>query len=189
MKRKRKSKKQQPNSAMTAFAAILVAGLIASTAATYMSPMQPDYDMDAYRKVIEEICKKKKEPKPQKPITADNNAGNLRGANGEFKTFRTAKQGYDALVSDIKTKISGDSRMMKAKLGENYKPTLKNVLTVYAPPTENNTKHYISFVASRANINPNKPLTIKQAYRIVPHMIVMEKGHKGAAKFKQYVMR
>lgn len=60
---KRKSKKQQPNSAMTAFAAILVAGLIATTAATYISPMQPDYDMDAYRKVIEQITNQDKPTK------------------------------------------------------------------------------------------------------------------------------
>ena len=60
---KRKSKKQQPNSAMTAFAAILVAGLIVTTAATYMSPMQPDYDVDAYRKVIEQITNQDKPTK------------------------------------------------------------------------------------------------------------------------------
>ena len=118
-----------------------------------------------------------------------NNPGNLRGRDGEFQAFSTPKQGYDALVKDIKIKVSGNSGMMKAKLGNSYKPTLKNVLGVYAPPSENNTKHYINFVAARAKINPNKILKVSDVRKIVPHMIVMEKGHKTARIYQQFASK
>lgn len=59
----RKRKKQQPNSAMTAFAAILTAGLLTITGAVYMSPMQPDYDMESHRAVINRIIEQDKPTK------------------------------------------------------------------------------------------------------------------------------
>lgn len=118
-----------------------------------------------------------------------NNPGNLRGHDGEFQAFKTPKEGYNALVRDLKIKVSGNSGMMKAKLGSNYKPTLKNVLRVYAPPSENNTKHYIGFVSSRAKINPNKILTVSDVRKIVPHMIVMEQGHQTARIYQQYASK
>ena len=119
----------------------------------------------------------------------NNNPGNLRGRGGEFQAFKSPKEGYNALVRDLKVKVSGNSGMMKAKLGKNYKPTLKNVLRVYAPPSENNTKHYISFVAKRAKINPNKILTVSDVRKIVPHMIVMEKGRQTARIYQQFASK
>lgn len=119
----------------------------------------------------------------------DNNAGNLRDKAGNFQTFATPKAGYVALEKDIKIKLSGKSPAMKAKLGAKYKPTLKNVLHVYAPPHENNTKNYIKFVAKKAKISPDKVLTVADANRIIPHIITMEKGSKKAKIFTQYAKR
>lgn len=119
----------------------------------------------------------------EKPV---NNPGNLRRGDGSFYHYRSPKEGYLAMKKDIQLKISGDSSSMKAKLGDNYKPTIKNLLKVYAPPHENDTKHYVKFVSTRAGISPDKPLKLADANRIIPHMILLEKGHKEAKIYQQF---
>lgn len=119
----------------------------------------------------------------EKPV---NNPGNLRRGDGSFYHYRSPKEGYLAMKRDIQLKIAGESSSMKAKLGENYRPTIKNLIEVYAPPHENDTKHYINFVSTRARIAPDKPLKISDANRIIPHMILLEKGHKEARIYQQF---
>lgn len=131
-------------------------------------------------------------PKPLKSAVKTaglNNAGNLRGADGEFVSFPSKRAGVEAMRADIVAKISGESRMMQARYGSGYKPTLEKVIAVYAPPTENNTAHYINFVAKRAGINPKRKLSIADAKRIIPHMITLEQGSKKAQKYQQYAMQ
>lgn len=163
---------------------MLLAAFAVATTSTPNS--KPKKQMSFGEFVQKQVAAYDAETKPVILHTVDNNPGNLRHSNGDFQNFSTPKEGYNALLRDIKIKLSGESRMMKAKLGDNYKPTLKNVLKVYAPPHENDTKNYINFVAKKAKINPNKVLTPKYAYKIVPHMIVMEKGHKKAQKYQQF---
>lgn len=115
-----------------------------------------------------------------------NNAGNLRGKDGGFRSFATPEEGYNALVGDITAKVTGNSPAMRSKLGDNYQPTISNLISVYAPPTENDTQNYINFVAKDSGIDPNTPLTKDDINRIIPSMIKMEKGAKGAEVFKQY---
>jgi hypothetical protein len=115
-----------------------------------------------------------------------NNAGNLRGKDGNFRKFATPEEGYKALVGDITAKVSGNSKAMKAKYGKDYTPTLNSLISVYAPPTENNTQNYVDFVAKRTGIDPNQALTTADVNKIVPHMVEMEHGAKGAEKYKQY---
>lgn len=124
--------------------------------------------------------------KPSPTVSPLNNAGNLRDKNGNFRMFKTKKEGYIALVDDINIKVLGKSPMMKAKFGKNYKPTIKNIISVYAPPNENNTKKYIKFISTRSKINENKVLNVSHIKKIIPHIIVMEKGHNNAKVFQQF---
>jgi hypothetical protein len=114
------------------------------------------------------------------PKTKCYNAGNIRGRDGEFICFKTKRESFRALVRDIHVKISGKSRMMKAKLGSDYNPTIRNILNVYSPPTENDTSNYVRFVSKHSRIAPDKRLTVADINRIIRPMIIMEKGHNRA---------
>ncbi len=112
-----------------------------------------------------------------------NNAGNIRDSSGNFASYPTPQAGVDAMRQDLLTKVSGNSKAMKANFGEGYNPTLSNVISTWAPSTENNTKAYIDFVAGKSGLDPNQPLAPEDVDKIMPHMITMEHGAKGA---KQY---
>ncbi len=120
---------------------------------------------------------------------ASNNPGNIRGKDGKFINFSTPEDGYKALVHDITIKISGKSRMMQWKFGKGYKPTIAKLIYVYAPPHENDYKRYVEFISERAGIHPDTVLTAADVSLIIPHMVVMEQGHKNAAIYKQYAGR
>ncbi len=107
---------------------------------------------------------------PQTISRPVNNPGNLRpvGATQGFQQFDTPEQGENALFGDLFSKIKGNDPMMVAKLGEGYKPTLRNVLTVYAPPSENDTESYIQNVAKQSGIDPDKNLRATDLHKIIP---------------------
>lgn len=118
----------------------------------------------------------------------DFNAGNLRGANGEFRTFNSTEEGKAALISDLTAKLSGSSKAMQDKFGKRYDATLEKLITVFAPPNENDTQGYINYVAKRTGINPKQSLSADYAAIIAPAMIEMEKGKAGAEKFNNVTM-
>lgn len=116
-----------------------------------------------------------------------NNAGNIRGRDGEFVSYSSPAKGVQALRNDIIAKVTGNSRMMKAKLGDDYIPTIKNIIRVYAPPHENDTARYIDFVAKNSGIHPDKRLSITDVNKLLPHIIKKEKGHQEAANYIKYI--
>ena len=89
----------------------------------------------------------------------NNNPGNIRkskikylgetdlSSDKEFKQFDAPEWGYRALFVLLHT--------YNIKHGLN---TIEKILKRYAPPTENDTERYISFVAYRANIKKNEPI-------------------------------
>lgn len=113
----------------------------------------------------------------------NNNPGNMRSSEGGFQTFDTPKAGLDAMQKDLMVKVSGNSPMMKAHYGEGYSPTLRNVISTWAPPSENNTDNYIDFVAQHAGINPDQPLTSDDIPKIMQPMVHMEGGKKASEYF------
>jgi hypothetical protein len=89
----------------------------------------------------------------------NNNPGNIRksptkyvgeidGNDQSFKTFKSIEYGYRALLRDLRNKINR---------GLN---TVDKIITVYAPPFENNTQAYINYVCKKMNIEKNTLLTI-----------------------------
>jgi len=81
----------------------------------------------------------------------NNNPGNMRplGQNAGFQAFDSPDAGLDAMRRDLTVKILGKSNAMKANYGENYQPSLKNLISTWAPPTENDTGNYINFVSQK----------------------------------------
>lgn len=105
-------------------------------------------------------CKKLGNPYPNIP-QRNNNPGNVWDGLGKGKVRRiwpsmpidgsgfviypSVEAGFAALKNDIKIKIS---RGM----------TLAQIIYMYAPPSENNTKAYLEGVAKSANLPIDKPL-------------------------------
>lgn len=103
----------------------------------------------------------------------NNNPGNLRpgdnwqgmvGTNKNFIVFSDIVWGLRALATDLSNKYFK---------GLN---TIEKIITVYAPPSENNTAAYISAVSHRLNMpgnqvitNWNKDLLAKFVRAIVEH--------------------
>lgn len=115
----------------------------------------------------------------------NNNPLNMRpvGASGGFQTFGTPQEGIDAATRDLTVKISGQSPAMKARFGENYAPNLSNLITTWAPPSENDTQNYIDFVARKTGIDPNQVLTTADIPKLLPAMAEMEGGKGALASF------
>lgn len=117
----------------------------------------------------------------------NNNPGNMRpvGQSTGFQKFDTPEAGMDAMKRDLMAKVTGKSSAMKMNYGENYAPTLRNVISTWAPPKAdgNNTGSYISFVAKGARINPDTPLKPEDIDKIMPLMTQFEGGNKAAAHF------
>lgn len=107
-----------------------------------------------------------------------NNPGNLRapGSTSGFQQFDTPQAGQDAMRHDLLLKVTGKSGAMKAKYGDNYQPTMRNIVSTWAPPSENDTKDYIDFVSSKSGLHPDQALTPQDIDKIMPAMIQREGG-------------
>lgn len=92
----------------------------------------------------------------------NNNPGNIRtsiipwvgqtGSNSGFCTFKDVSYGLRAMAIDLSNKISKD------KLD-----TITEIITKYAPPSENDTASYINKVASITGWNANQLITFNSA--------------------------
>lgn len=108
----------------------------------------------------------------------NNNPGNLKDPQtGAFRTFATPEDGMAANLADLQYKISGDSPAMKAKFGNDYTPTLSNLISTWAPASDNNDpKKYADFVSQRTGIPVNQPLKLSDASVILPAISQFEGG-------------
>ena len=92
----------------------------------------------------------------------NNNPGNLekratdwqgkvphsQNTDSRFEQFDTIENGLRALMINVHTKVTRD------KLD-----TLAKIISVWAPPSENNTQGYIARVSKALGISPTAPLT------------------------------
>lgn len=100
-------------------------------------------------------------PKTSRLSFVNNNPGNLRfigqpGAKlgkGGFARFSNPKAGYIALKSDIQAKQTGRSRT-----GLQPSSSLADLISKYAPPSENDTATYIRQIAGALGISPGTPI-------------------------------
>jgi len=111
---------------------------------------------------------------------AKNNPGNLQSAgwkgevpnSGRFPQFTTLGYGWRALLKNL------------AKSYRNVgATTIRQIISRWAPPSENNTEAYISFVASRAGISPDAPIAAddRDTYtKIASAIAIQESGQQYA---------
>lgn len=115
----------------------------------------------------------------------NNNPGNLRplGSSQGFQSFATPQEGLEAMRNDLRAKITGNSNAMRGAYGDNYDPTLANILAVWAPNNENDTSNYINFVTERSGLDPNAPLSENDIDAFLPAMVEMEGGQDAVNHF------
>lgn len=107
----------------------------------------------------------------------NNNPGNLRDpSTGQFRVFNTQEEGATAMQSDLTAKISGNSPAMEKNFGKGYSPTLSNVITTYAPTSENNTSAYINTVSKETGFAPDHVLTSTDIPKLQAAMSKVEAG-------------
>lgn len=106
----------------------------------------------------------------------NNNPGNIRGADGSFMKFATPEEGMAAMERDLTVKLSGKSGAMKQNYGEGYTPTIRTVISTYAPASENDTEAYIKTVAKETGLDPDAELSVDDVKKIMPAMIKVEGG-------------
>ena len=134
--------------------------------------------------VTPDIDKLKQINNGKQPLSVrNNNPYNIRGADGNFKKFATPQDGLDAGHADMRVKISGKSAAMKRNFGENYQPTLANLISTWAPSSENDTQAYINTVSKETGIAPDQVLKESDIEKIGPAMVKVEGGQSAANYF------
>jgi hypothetical protein len=113
----------------------------------------------------------------------NNNPGNIRGNDGAFKKFSTPEEGQKAMADDLRVKVTGKSDAMKAKFGDNYEPTLSNLIHTWAPTNENDTQAYIDTVAKETGIGANDKLSVSDIPKLQAAMTKVEGGQSAANYF------
>lgn len=111
----------------------------------------------------------------------NNNPGNIKtgiawqgavGDDGTFIIFADDTWGLRAMAKDLTTKINSDGLT-----------TITAIITVYAPPSENDTAAYISAVASDTGFGATDPLTADQPtlHALIRAIANHENGDAGSA--------
>lgn len=122
------------------------------------------------------------------PISVrNNNPGNIRADAKSFRSYDTPEAGLQAMRDDLTAKVTGRSSAMASRYGANYQPTLANLISTYAPPSENDTGNYISTISRATGLNPNQPLSPQDIDKIMPAMIKHEGGDMAAQYFTKIV--
>lgn len=117
----------------------------------------------------------------------NNNPGNLRPLSGgvkwlgeiepdlqrNFSRFKDVGYGIRAMITDITGDIVKDGRN-----------TLRELITAYAPPGENNTAAYIAAVAARTGMDPDAIIQVNEPTirKIIQAKIAVEIGPGYAAR-------
>lgn len=97
-----------------------------------------------------------------------NKANNWNGQTGQDdKGFSIFSEPVNSIRAAFKIMLSYRKRGVV---------TLRQVITEFAPPVENKTENYISYVALKSGVNPNIAMTDTDLIKIMPHMIRMEVG-------------
>ena len=105
-----------------------------------------------------------------------NNPGNLRSwgkmpIQGGFAVFPTTEAGLSAM---------GKQLQLYGKRGKN---TISDIISTYAPSSENNTQAYIDHVSKRTGFNPNQRLDLNDTETLAKLMSAMTKHENNKTNY------
>ena len=143
---------------------------------------EPNYVEDTYREVIPQPQPEPTAPEPRAtgPLSViNNNPGNLRLAGqpgavegeGGFAAFASPGQGLRALTRQVV--LDTQTRNM----------SLEDFLNKYAPPTENETNKYISFVERQTGLDAKGKVPESKVPQLVRAIVRMEGGQAAVDYF------
>ncbi len=103
---------------------------------------------------------------------------------GQDGVYSTKKSGDFAYFTDpyysiraAALSINNYTKNHRAKLGLDGKLTLRRMLNIYAPPSENDTNEYLNFVVKQTGIHPDTEISMqnkRQFVEIIRAMALME---------------
>ena len=119
----------------------------------------------------------------------NNNPGNIRdvgiawegrtGSNSGFVTFATPELGVRALTRNLYTY---QNRGLTS---------VRDMISTWAPPSENDTTGYVNFVAGQMGVDPDAPVNLSNnpalTQQMVGAMIQMEGGSAASAYFSPHI--
>lgn len=103
--------------------------------------------------------------------STDNNVGNIRASPTSFKKFATPEEGVAAAVKLLRGPLYADK-------------SLAEVISIWAPPKENDTKKYIDALSAATGIPRDMPLPLNDPAKMgdfVREMARIEKGKRFAS--------
>ena len=107
--------------------------------------------------------------------------------SGRFLTFDTPQSGLNSMSNVISqiVRVKIPDRFAKGELASD-KFTTRNLVSVYSPPSENNTSEYVDFVSKRLGVKPDDELSMSDSEtmaKLIDTMVRHESGHKHADWF------
>lgn len=107
--------------------------------------------------------------------------------SGRFLTFDTPQSGLNSMSNVIGqiVRVKIPDRFAKGELASD-KFTTRNLVSVYAPSSENKTGEYIDFVSKRLGVKPDDELSVSDAAtmaKLIDTMVRHESGHAHANWF------
>lgn len=107
--------------------------------------------------------------------------------SGRFLTFDTPQSGLNSMSNVIGqiVRVKIPARFAKGELASD-KFTTRNLVSVYAPSSENNTSEYVDFVSKRLGVKPDDELNMSDSdtmAKLIDTMVRRESGHKHADWF------
>ncbi|WP_229333677.1 hypothetical protein [Ewingella americana] len=92
---------------------------------------------------------------PSYGTNKDNNPGNLRPANSTtgFRSFSTEQDGWDAMTNQLMRYFQGLTTGKKLN-------TVQDIVSTWAPPTENDTSSYVKEVSSYMGVKPSEEVNL-----------------------------
>lgn len=111
----------------------------------------------------------------------DNNPGNLRpaGSDSDFRSFSTEREGWDAMSNQLMMYFNGTSRAAGFKKLQ----TIKDIISKWAPPSENDTASYIKDVSSQMGRGATEQLNLADPSEMAKLRSAMAK-HEGFKNWK-----
>ncbi|ELK5289396.1 lytic transglycosylase [Salmonella enterica] len=106
------------------------------------------------------------------------NLGNLRASGGGWRRFTNARSGLSAMAGQLLRYRSGAFRTDKRH------KTLRDLINIYAPSSENDTSTYVSQVAKWTGLNPDAEIDLRDQgvmRKVLQAMVRKENGDKGLA--------
>ncbi len=98
--------------------------------------------------------------------------------DAQFKEFRSLAWGYRAIFVVLNT--------YKEMWGLE---TIREMITRWAPPSENHTDVYVETVARRAQLDPDTPIDTKQRVAMLPFVAAISQVENGEAAHWQSLER